>query len=232
MTGARPKIGISRTTVAAKTPKTLRATFFEEFGHGAADHVPLWGAKAGPTGSWPGPQAQTPGAGFRYIKAGLLEGKDNCGWWWCLEADRLTENQWKDLLAALRALRRLEIDPKRNEACYVMARYSDRRSFADARDDFVQLAEVLRAAEGKMRHADGRIVCRDLLRRAEESLEVAQERKPFVGHSGKDLPGRAAVEEAAGHGWPPTAVAALLLLYGLERGSWTSVKKKIARWRN
>jgi hypothetical protein len=154
------------------------------------------------------------------------------GWWFVSHAGRV--KSWPDLGAALAVLKRLGIDPHGEMVVNLGYTYEQVNGWGAERAPYERLFSVLNGCVGLPDDSDAEQLRRELLDKLETRLGHASKLNPRRKGSGGSANHalKAASQKARDAGWPPDALAAVLLLIGAYSVSWEPLRRKVAqRWR-
>jgi hypothetical protein len=154
------------------------------------------------------------------------------GWWFVSHPGHV--KSWADLGAALAALRRLGIDPHGHSVARLGYTYELANGWGVERAPYERLHSALTGCVGLPDDSDAARLRHEWLDTLKNRLGHASKASPRRQGSGGSANHalRAASEEAANAGWPPDALAAVLLLTGADRSSWEAIRRKVVqRWR-
>jgi hypothetical protein len=193
--------------------------FLREFDHGEEAHLAV-----GLT-SWDSAAIN------RWLSGGAIPRNwtpDHCGWWWC--TDSAAVSSWGDLSAALGVLRAHGLDPNGPDGAEIAHGFTTVRSWGEERDGFEELNTALVGCSVE-HHAES--LRQKFLEELAPFLKNSREFRPDKpGPKGPGAPPRNhalnhALKLAENKGWRADDVAAILLLVGVERSSWTALRDKV-----
>jgi hypothetical protein len=144
-----------------------------------------------------------------------LDHLSHCGWWWCQEADSLSESEWLGLSRALDTLKRQQLDPWDPKVGILAV------SWEEVKYQSLEVEQIPIAREAlarALRQLDGMSGTAQIVREARAKLEqfsASVDRVRAVGPAGggqKNVGQREALRLARAAGWSPSVVAAISVL--------------------
>lgn len=196
-----------------------RAQFFEDIGHTDACHSTIDRASERAALD-AAPRFFRAMSGMRrFVDSGhskpRVDHLSHCGWWWCEEAEFLTDSEWAGLTRAYETIRRGRRDPWSPEVGLVAIAWEEMRYRAFERE---QTIEALTAQRSLLSRIDGMSNVasdvRRLIRRLEKKVSDLGDAVSVgvVGGGQTDIGRRAALVQARAFGLPPSIVAAISVL--------------------
>jgi hypothetical protein len=156
---------------------------------------------------------------------------EKCGWWWCATPGQVRgERGWDDLLAAAKVLTAAGREFDSQEAAGIAWRYEMTRLWRDQADELEGLRAVIASFEAT-EGSDAAVLksefierLRPLIERASYARAKGKRRGPPVDRTIGE-----ALQTGEQLGWNSEEVAAMLLLVGVDRSSWDSLRDAVRK---